>query len=195
MKKKKTNMNKFKVGDKVRIKEDLKVGCEYNDGCRFVLDMEKYKGKTAVIKNGHIHVYLNDTVENANNYRYELDIDNGYWWWSSSMLEKVEDKKHFKSLPRDFTGTIDVEKGFITNIAKKEILDEVEKEYLGAVIRPFKERIMHIALNEGINRDNVYVYIELNDSESIYLPYFKKGTMYKNMKIWKKYTLEELGLD
>ena len=45
-------MNKFKVGDKVRIKEDLKVGCAYNDSCIFALEMEKYKGKTAVIKNG-----------------------------------------------------------------------------------------------------------------------------------------------
>ena len=45
-------MNKFKVGNKVRIKEDLKVGCAYNDGCIFALEMEKYKEKTAVIKNG-----------------------------------------------------------------------------------------------------------------------------------------------
>ena len=45
-------MNKFKVGDKVRIKEDLKAGCEYDNGCYFASEMEKYKGKTAVIKNG-----------------------------------------------------------------------------------------------------------------------------------------------
>lgn len=190
-------MNKFKVGDKVRIKEDLKVGCAYNGSCSFVLKMEKYKGKTAVIKKVYIPVYLNYIVKDDNNYRYELDIDYGYWCWSSSMLEKVEDKKHFKSLPRDFTGTIDVEKGFITNIVEREILDldKEEKEYLSAVIRPFKERIMYIALKEGINRDNVYVCIELNDSESIDLPYFKKGTMYKDMKIDRRYTLKELGLD
>ena len=68
-------MNKFKVGDKVKIREDLKVGCTYNDNCDFISKMEKYKGKIAVIKNGYIPVYLNDTVENANNYRYELDIE------------------------------------------------------------------------------------------------------------------------
>lgn len=186
-------MNKFKVGDKVRIKEDLKVGCEYNGSCCFALGMEKYKGKTAVIKNGHIPVYLNDAVENANNYRYELDIDYGYWWWSPSMLEKVEDKKHFKSLPRDFTGTIDVEKGFIV---KKEILDEVEKEYLGAVIRPFKERIANIQKKIKIAKYiDEYILINMRDNEHIVLPYFKKGTMYKNMKIGIKYTLQELGLD
>ena len=186
-------MNKFKVGDKVRIKEDLKVGCAYNDGCRFVLEMEKYKGKTAVIKKVYIPVYLDDTVENANNYRYELDIDGGDCYWSSSMLEKVEDKKHFKSLPRDFTGTIDVEKGFIV---KKEILDEAEKEYLRAVIKPFKKRIVSIILKKLIvKRGSVFVYIELNNKNSIVLPNFKQGTMYKNMEIDRKYTLKELGLD
>ena len=124
-------MEKFKVGDKVRIKENLKVGCRYNNGCFFVQEMEKYKGKNAVIKNGHIPAYLNGNmeIENANNYRYKLDIDNGDWFWSSSMLEKVEDKKHFKSLPRDFTGTVKIENGFITEIVKekKEILDKAEK--------------------------------------------------------------------
>lgn len=114
--------SKFKVGDKVKIREDLKVGCRYNDGCFFDQEMEKYKGKNAVIKNGRIPTYLNgnEKIENANNYRYTLDIDNGEFYWSSSMLEKVEDKKHFKSLPRDFTGTIKIENGFIAKIVKEK---------------------------------------------------------------------------
>ena len=188
-------MNKFKVGDKVRIKEDLKVGCTYNDGCDFISEMEKYKGKTAVIKNGHIPVYLNDTVENANNYRYELDIDDGYWWWSSSMLEKVEDKKHFKSLPRNFTGTVKIKNGLITEIVKKkEILDKVEKEYLSSVIKPFKEKVTGIAIRE-FSADKCYLYIDIIGDDGFGLPNFKQGTMYKNMEIDRKYTLEELGLD
>ena len=188
-------MSKFRVGDKVRIKEDLKVGCEYNDGCYFVPYMEKYNGKVAVIKSYYISAYFNGNMEikNDDKYRYRLDIDDGRWQWSSSMLEKVEDKKHFKSLPRDFTGTIDVEKGFIV---KKEILDEVEKEYLGAVIRPFKERIANIQKKIEIAKYiDEYILINMRDNEHIVLPYFKKGTMYKNMKIGIKYTLQELGLD
>lgn len=184
-------MIKFKLGDKVKIREDLKVGCEYNDGCWFVLDMKKYKGKTAVIKNGHIPVYLNDTVENANNYRYKLDIDDGEWYWSPSMLEKVEDKKHFKSLPRDFTGTIDVEKGFII---KKEILDDTEKEYLRAVIKPFKKIITDIVVKE-VSSGECYLSVHLRCGDRIIFPNFKQGTMYKNMEIDRKYTLKELGLD
>ncbi len=185
-------MNKFKVGDKVRIKEDLKAYFNYN-GCYFASEMEKYKGKTAVIK----FFSIKNGEKNANNYRYELDIDGGMWSWSSSMLEKVEDKKHFKSLPRDFTGTIEIKNGYIV---EKEILDKEEKEYLSAVIRPFKKIVKYIRLADWaiIDADtDKYAYIEIGmtDWRSITLPSFKKGTMYKNMKIGKKYTMEELGLD
>lgn len=188
-------MNKFKVGNKVRIKEDLKVGCAYNGSCSFVLKMEKYKGKTAVIKKVYIPVYLDDTVENANNYRYELDIDYGYWCWSSSMLEKVEYKKHFKSLPRNFTGTVKIKNGLIAEIVKKkEILDKVEKEYLGSVIKPFKEKVTGIAMKKLLTSE-CYLYIDVIGDDEFTLPKFKQGTMYKNMEINRKYTLEELGLD
>lgn len=191
-------MNKFKVGDKVKIRKDLKVGCEYDNGCYFNSKMEKYKGNAAVIKNDHIIAYFNGNVEteNANNYRYKLDIDNGEWSWSPLMLEKVEDKKHFKSLPRDFTGTIKIENGFITEIVKekKEILDKVEKEYLSAVIKPFKEKVTGIAM-EKLLTGECYLYIDVIGNDRFTLPNFKQGTMYKNMEINRKYTLEELGLD
>ena len=158
--------------------------------------MEKYKGKVAVIKSYRIPLYFNGNVgiENANKCRYELDIDDGCWWWSLSMLEKIEDKKHFKSLPRDFTGTIDVEKGFITNIVEKEILDEAEKEYLSAVIKPFKEKVTGIDIRK-FSAGKCYLYIDIIGNDGFGLPNFKQGTMYKNMQINRKYTLEELGLD
>lgn len=194
-------MEKFKVGDKVRIKEDLKVDCKYNDGCYFDSEMEKYKGKTAVIKNNYIPEYLNYTVENANNYRYSLDIDDGMWSWSSSMLEKVEDKKHFKSLPRDFTGTIKIENGFIAEIVKeivkekKEILDKAEKEYLSAVIKPFRNRVLYIKKISAFSHKGMgFLEISLN-GENCDLPYFEMDSMYKNMKTNREYTLKELGLD
>lgn len=187
-------MEKFKVGDKVRIKENLKVGCRYNNGCIFDQEMEKYKGKAAVIKAYHMLTYLKGNVEikNASKYRYILDIDGGYWYWSSSMLEKVEDKKHFKSLPRDFTGTINVEKGFIV---KKEILDEAEKEYLSAVIKPFRNRVLYIKKISSVSRKGMeFLEIRL-DGDSCDLPYFEIDSMYKYMELNKRYTLKELGLD
>lgn len=190
-------MSKFKVGDKVRIKGDLKVGCEYNNGCTFISEMEKYKGKTAVIKYFYIPLYLNNTVENANEYRYSLDIDGGEWSWSSSMLEKVEDKKHFKSLPRYFTGTVKIENGFITEIVKekKEILDKAEKKYLSAVIKPFRSRVSYIQkISSSSHKGMEFLEIRLN-GDSCDLPYFEMDSMYKYMKLNKRYTLQELGLD
>lgn len=78
---------------------------------------------------------------------------------------------------------------------KPNILNEKEKEYLAAVIKPFRKRIEYI---EKI--DNYYVdgkqslNIGLVTDDHCYLPFFKKGTMYKGMEANECYTLEELGL-
>ena len=83
----------------------------------------------------------------------------------------------------------------------KEILDEQEKEYLGKVIEPFKKRVIRIEKVKTLYNDSEFINIVLyssiscNKEESIQLPYFKKGKMYKGMKRDKKYTLKELGLD
>ena len=80
----------------------------------------------------------------------------------------------------------------------KPILDDVEKEYLSAVIKPFRNRIISIRKYK-YNQDEyigIYVkyYAETDESEMITLPLFKKGTMYKGIELKKYYTLEELGL-
>lgn len=75
----------------------------------------------------------------------------------------------------------------------KPILDDEEKEYLNAVIRPFKNRISNI-VKRNFDSEKSYIVIHIN-SESFYFPYFKKGTMYEGMEADKKYTLKELCLD
>ena len=104
------------------------------------------------------------------------------------LVSQNSKKTLFKKLPNDYTGTIEVENGYIV---EKEILDEKEKEYLSAVIRPFRDRVNYIAKRRMFDDS---ICIGLND-EAISLPYFKKGTMYKGMELYKKYTLKELGLD
>ena len=99
-----------------------------------------------------------------------------------------ENKKFFKTLPDDYTGTIEVENGYIVG---KEILDKEEKEYLSAVIRPFRNRVEYIQKKDNRNE---FIKIKLDD-EFLYLPYFEKYTMYKDMELNKKYTLKELDLD
>lgn len=82
--------------------------------------------------------------------------------------------------------------GKVLNIVNGPILDDKEKEYLKAVINPFRKKVEYIEKNV-FSIDKEYIEIAL-ESESIVLPNFKKGTMYKKMKSDKKYTLKELEL-
>lgn len=63
---------KYKVGDRVRIREDLSAGQEY-DGLLFGHSMAKYRGKTA-------------KITEVDGYTYHLDIDESEFWWSEAML-------------------------------------------------------------------------------------------------------------
>ena len=77
----------------------------------------------------------------------------------------------------------------------KSILDDAEKEYLSAVIKPFRNKVYAIAKYD--NGDDYYIQIMVKQNvyfEYIDLPYFKKGTMYKGMELKKEYTLDQLGL-
>lgn len=85
-----------------------------------------------------------------------------------------------------------------------EILTKKEKEYLSAVIKPFRDNYKIIIKEKAIGLDHEYRYINIvlkdkNDDydklpDELCFPNFKKGTMYKGMEIGKNYTLEELGL-
>ena len=84
---------------------------------------------------------------------------------------------------------------------KEPVLYEEEKEYLSAVIKPFRDRVIYIKkidLYLGCNKYDEYILGELSNKDDVVdtfaLPYFPKGSMYKNMETNKKYTLEELGL-
>ena len=74
-----------------------------------------------------------------------------------------------------------------------QILDKEEKEYLSAVIKPFKGRIKYISKEEwGYNREAIRIVCD--DVVRVALHDFKKDTIYKGMKLGKEYTLKELGL-
>lgn len=75
---------------------------------------------------------------------------------------------------------------------RKEILDDKEKEYLSAVIKPFKHMVKYILKDCGTTEE--YISIGLKNNEYLNFPYFKSGKMYKGMQLDKKYSLEELGL-
>lgn len=76
---------------------------------------------------------------------------------------------------------------------KEPILDDVEKEYLSAVIKPFRSRVKCIAKVESLSGSVQFIRIELCGDYMIF-PNFKKNTMYRGMETGKHYSLEELGL-
>ena len=73
-------------------------------------------------------------------------------------------------------------------------LDEVEKEYLSNIIKPFRDRVENVEKCDSGIEHGEYITIRIRDDVPIELPIFEKNTLYQNMETYIEYTLEELGL-
>ena len=78
--------------------------------------------------------------------------------------------------------------------AKEPVLDDVEREYLSAVIKPFRENIEYIRKKKSAYKDKQFISIGFYDDDYMYFPFFENDAMYKGMEVNKEYSLEELGL-
>ena len=79
---------------------------------------------------------------------------------------------------------------------EKEILDEEDKKYLSAVIKPFKNNVLYIVKVYNLYNDcQQLLTIALKGDRFIQFPSFEKDTMYKGMIPNRHYTLKELGLE
>ena len=170
---------KYKVGDVVKVRSDL------NTIKGAIAEMLKFKGKI---------VHIQEALEKD----YFIYEDPEKWSWNDEMLEPLTEedvKKHFEKYAKSFK---DYDIKF--EVKKKEpILDEEEKKYLSAVIRPFRDRVKYIT--KCVYTDNTsYISISTKSIkkniilEGINLPFFETNIMYKGMKSDKQYTLEELGI-
>lgn len=74
-----------------------------------------------------------------------------------------------------------------------DILTDKEKAYLSSVIKPFRDRVKYITKYIYPAKEE-YLLIVMHNGERMSFPTFKKETMYKGMKVYKEYALEELGL-
>ena len=77
---------------------------------------------------------------------------------------------------------------------KEPILDDVEREYLSAVIKPFRKKILCIRKSKDPRKGKNYIKIEFCDGDRMFFPNLSNDEMYKGMELDKNYTLEELGL-
>lgn len=163
---------KFKIGDKVKLNDNIKEFTYARAGVGY----DELGKITQICDNGDIKVNFPTFV--------------GWYGIEDELI--LCNKTFFKKLPNNFTGTIEIENGYIV---EKEKLDEVEKEYLSGVIKPFKDKVKYIEKRRvGLFNLKEYLIISLETLETISLPCFDKGIMYKGMEQDKMYTLEELGL-
>lgn len=198
---------KFKVGDKVRVVRCSRhENCEYNNTIGKIIGIDANidfpyvledcdeifredelelvqerqftktdlkKGDKCTLKNGAVIFFGHEC-----NYRFNnLDEQLRYACNDNASIVKVERPTHYKTVFE----------------RKEEVLDETERKYLADVIRPFRDKVKYIYKGQEWSNIKEFIHIELKE-DTLDLPYFKKGTMYKGMKIDRKYTLEELGL-
>ena len=84
-------MNKFKVGDKVRLRDDLEVGKEYG-GLGFISYMEDLKGMELTI----------DYISEEGNYI----LKEGHFYYSDEMLEEfIDDSSDLLNIKERFKWT------------------------------------------------------------------------------------------
>ena len=121
-----------------------------------------------------------------------------YWLWPNNTESEVVSGKSaplFQNIQWEDEGPT-----YIEDIISPQILNESERKYLSAVIKPFRDRVNCICKVDFVNFNNhegcVYqhIVIGIDDSPEVVLPLFKSGTMYKGMETGHVYTLEELGI-
>lgn len=198
---------KFKVGDTVRVvRGRLHINCENDNIIRKIVNIEKKrdfpyeledcdevfgedelelvqerkftktdlkKGDKCTLKNGDVVFFGHEC-----NYRFNnLDEQLRHVCNDNASIVKVE-------RPVKYETVFD---------RKEEVLDAAEKRYLAGVIRPFRDKVKYIYKERVWSNDREFINIILKE-DTLDLPYFKKGTMYKGMETGRNYTLEELGL-
>ena len=135
-------------------------------------------GDKCTLKNGQVIFFNKDSSRQGTLYAFDnLDKNFKYTINDDVSIVKVERPLKYETMFE----------------RKEEILDEVEKKYLADVVRPFRSKVRSVYKMVSICSNKEFICIQLRD-ENFTLPYFKKGTMYKEMQTGKRYTLEKLGI-
>ena len=117
----------------------------------------------------------------------------GIWWAPGPVTYACEFVPIFQNIRFG-----DKEPVSLEAIVHPPILDDTEKQYLSAVIKPFRDRVKYIkitTLYDACECLDCFLYIRFNDGNyDMNFPVFHVGNMYKGMELDHEYTLEELGL-
>ena len=137
-------------------------------------------------KNGNLYIY-DQKPSKYQKYGY---------WTSYSCIEKpmyMFDSNIFKSITWE-----DDEPTLIIDIYNPQILDDVEREYLKTVLKPFHKKVRYVVkfvdspLCEDIySKERLFIAL---CGGHFNFPRFVSGKMYSGMELDKEYKLDELGI-
>ena len=107
-------MNKFKIGDKVKLRDDLEVGEDYGE-ITFLRDMKDLQGKELTI----------DRISRQGNYI----LKEGRFYYSEEMLEKINDTDDLLEFALNkFNMTKEeLRRGYENSKTEKQIVEDVIK--------------------------------------------------------------------
>ena len=112
---------KYKIGDKVKVREDLEVGKEY--GNQYFIDlMEEYKGQIV-------------TVISVKTAHYEIEEDDRSFAWTDEMLEPIEREKNNMNIEE-------------LNLEYKNKMDKLLEEYKAKVKEVIKKEEPFIEIGQ-----------------------------------------------
>lgn len=134
----------------------------------------KYGAKTIVCNNtNELHGINEKNYLHINNYRDDLTDKDGDTQFDIIKVER----------PIKYETVFE---------RKEEILDEVEKEYLRQVIRPFRNKVRFIEKEDNGTITRIKVYFNYH---FMFFPALDKDKkMYEGMQSNRAYSLKELGL-
>lgn len=148
-----------------------------------------------------------DTFQQACILCDQFNKDGKKWYGGFSYLELVSfgksptyysNKGFHYSAPLGLTSYFFEEVDFSVKKTNKEfLLDCIDRKYFNNFLRPFRDKIQYIRKMQSLDSDYEYIkifYFKDSQPSSIYLPYFKTGTMFKKLELNKQYDLNDLDL-
>jgi len=129
-------------------------------------------------------------------YVFRDKPEKGGWIWDTSASDSAS-----PFLFNDMFSAIkweDEEPVLINDIYNSQILNNAERKYLKAVLKPFHDEVEFVVkcghnFNDDGTYSNEYLYIEFHDGNMTF-PDFYAGEMYKGMELDLSYKLDELGI-
>ena len=145
---------------------------------------KKYKWM-ARDKSGGLYIYMSKPTKKGSSSNWLVDN-----FLYINIKNFIDAKDMFSSIKWE-----DDEPTLIRDIYDSRILDDAEKEYLAAALKPLTKVKCIIKARSPIYQEREYLGVNFETGEVMVFPFFEEQTMYKGMKTDKAYTPEELGLD